>query len=102
MEILRDARSFREPFFVRRRDTCVRLSRHSRRGAGNTNGGAHGSRGLVMRRDRFASQLADADAVEHNEPTVESMLKPLVTDLHVASCLTEIRVIRHPGRGPRG
>src|ERR1700722_6041213 len=86
MEILRDTRSFGEPFFVRRRYTCARLSRRSRWGAGNANGGAHRARGLATRRDRSASQLVYSVAVEHNDPTVGSMRKSLVTDLHVASC----------------
>src|SRR5580704_18031424 len=101
MEILRDARSFREPFFVRRPFTCVRLSRHSRCGAGNANGGAHGARGLVTRRDHFASQLVVAGAVEYNDPTVDSMRKSVVTDLHVASCLPETKAIRDFCRGLR-
>jgi hypothetical protein len=55
-----------------------------------------------MRRPSFASRLADAGTVEDNDLTIESLRKSLVIDLHVASCLAEIKAIHHPGRGPRG
>src|ERR1700686_935108 len=102
MQLLCDARAFGEPLFVRRRPTCARLSRHSHCGAGNANGDAHGARGLVTRRDHFASQLVVAGAVEYNVPTVDSMRKTVVTDLHVASCLPETKATRDFCRGLRG